>query len=108
MLTLPISWSTQQGTRLILNLCDTAAKGEMEPTFDLSLEFSVHHHAEPVLKPCLVAGMTGAVPGTVTSATIISIPNAHPLSESPSYVAYDLAVFLTILGIVVDGNITTT
>ena len=33
VLTLPILWSTQQGTRLILNLCDTAAKGEMEPTY---------------------------------------------------------------------------
>ena len=30
MLTLPILWSTQQGTRLILNLCDATAKGEME------------------------------------------------------------------------------
>ena len=32
----------------------------------------------------------------------------HTLPLSPSYVVYDLAVFLTILGIVVDGNIVTT
>ena len=44
MLTLPILWSTQQGTCLILNLCDATEKGEMEPTYlakDSPISYSI-------------------------------------------------------------------
>ena len=61
-----------QGTRLILNLRDTAVKRQREPAFNLTLELmDVPSPARPPSR--LMIEMTGTVPGTGTSITDISV-----------------------------------
>ena len=56
---------------MILNLRDAAAKREIEPPLDLTLELMAVQN--PALQSSDSAGMTGSASGTVTSATVISV-----------------------------------
>ena len=60
-----------QGTRLILNLRDVALTGGIDSTFDVTLELRAVQNPRP--EPSPVASMTGPVPETATSATVISV-----------------------------------